>query len=318
MDLINNKVFLEHDTGMHPENKKRLISFGELKEKKVSDGSDFLTLIHSNKYIEIVKKACSRSFPLDNDTLTSPGTYESALRAVGASIDASENGDFAIVRPPGHHAYPDYGSGFCLFNNIAIATQKLVNEGKRVLIFDFDGHFGDGTSNVFYKSWDVLYWSIHQYPAFPNQGFVNEIGEGEGKGFNINVPLPPGSGDDIFMHAFNSILSIAKQFNPDVVAISAGFDAHKYDPILNLMLTKNSYYSIGKVLGENFIHLFATLEGGYNIEELPDCIYSFIDGVNGKEHQYKEEYSSSHSSIWNEYERRLSDLFIYLKPYWVV
>ena len=211
MRLLFNKISLQHDTGMHPENRKRLEAFSDLKEIPITDGTPFLELVHDKKYIERVKNAYPVLSHLDPDTVVSQGSYSAAVAAVGATILASESNDFALVRPPGHHAYPDRASGFCLFNNIAIATQKLVNEGKRVLLFDFDGHLGDGTSHIFYDTDQVLYWSIHQYPAFPGHGFVNEIGHGKGKGFTINVPLPPDSGDDIFMNAVDSFMPVAVQ-----------------------------------------------------------------------------------------------------------
>ncbi|NNK90170.1 MAG: histone deacetylase, partial [Saprospiraceae bacterium] len=214
---------------MHPENKKRLESLGDLPVSEIPFDESVLKLIHGDRYIQQVKESCVLGKALDGDTHTSPGSYEAAVYAANATILASERGDMAVVRPPGHHAYPNRASGFCIFNNVAIASQKFVNEGKRVLIFDFDGHLGDGTSEIFYDSDQVMYWSIHQYPAFPGHGSENEIGDDKGKGYTINVPLPPGSSDDIFMDAFRSILPIAKSFDPDVVAISAGFDSHQYD-----------------------------------------------------------------------------------------
>ena len=303
---------------MHPENKKRLESLGDLSTAEIPFDESIMQLVHGSAYINHVKEYSQHGRSLDNDTVTSPKSYEAAVMAANATLLAADKNDFAVVRPPGHHAYPHHSSGFCLFNNVSIAAQKYANEGKRVLIFDFDGHLGDGTSDIFYHSDKVMYWSIHQYPAFPGHGYVDEIGKDEGKGFTINVPLPPASGDDIFMDAFNTLLPIVEQFNPDIVALSAGFDAHQYDLLLDLRVTVDTYYTIGKVMTEKFPNNFATLEGGYNVEELPKCLYNFLDGVNFKEKRYSENHTDSDIKVWDEYEIRINNLLTILKDYWKI
>lgn len=316
MDIIYHPVILEHNTGNHPENSSRIMSLGKLPVTELSTSEEHCLAVHTPEYVEIVKKACENSTSLDADTRTGPKSWNAALYAVAATIKASETGGFAIVRPPGHHAHPDRGYGFCLFNNIAIAVQRLVLTGKRVMILDIDGHLGDGTEEFFYRTNKVLYWSLHQYPAFPMRGSISETGEGEGLGYTINVPLPPKSGDDVYTSALNRILPIAKKFTPDVVAVSAGFDAHRLDPLLDLELTTDMYYEIGVLLRENFSNIFATLEGGYNTEMLPQCIYNFIDGVNGKPKQFSEERTDSTILTLESFEIEMDKLMKNLEPIW--
>jgi len=318
MKLIYNKIFLEHDTGMHPENKKRLESLGNIPETEIKDEEKYLELVHTKDYIKHVKETCKTKNRLDQDTVTSKKTYEAAIKAVKATIMASQTNDFALVRPPGHHAYPDHSSGFCIFNNIAIATQKLVNEGKKVLIFDFDGHLGDGTVKIFYNTDKVLYWSLHQYPAFPGEGTEDQIGEGPGKGFTINCPLPKGTGDDLYIDTINRFLPIAKQFKPDVIAVSAGFDAHKEDLLLDLRLSTSVYHKIGNILSKNFKNIFATLEGGYNTIVFPKCVYNFIDGINNKPIRFKERATDTMIQVRDEYEARILRLEKNLKEFWEI
>jgi len=317
MNILYHPIYTEHDTGMHPENKKRIEVFKGLEETEPLDGEPFLELVHSRSYIDQLRKACLENDRIDQDTVVVPGSFVAAKYAVGATIQASEQEGFALVRPPGHHAYPDRASGFCLFNNIAIATQRLVNQGKKVLIMDFDGHLGDGTSDIFYESDQVMYWSMHQYPAFPGNGFIDETGRGAGAGYTINVPLPPGSGDDIFLDAFESILPIAHQFKPDVVAVSAGFDAHQYDLLLNLKVSTYAFYELGRRLRKEFEQVFATLEGGYNVQELRKSVLTFVAGFNGEEPYIPlEEQTISGLRVWETYEMQLHAALAKLEKYW--
>ncbi len=319
MNILYHPAVLHHDTGPnHPEHRRRLEAFsGLIPEPLIPDGEPYLELVHPKSYIDTIRRHCERSEPLDGDTQASPGSFQAAAAAVGATILAMERGDFALVRPPGHHAYRDEAHGFCLFNNVAVAAQKAVNEGKRVLILDFDGHLGDGTMDIFYKTDQVLYWSLHQYPAYPGNGSAVEIGEGKGKGFTVNCPLPAGSADDILRHAIEYMMPVATQFQPDVVAVSAGFDAHQFDPMLQLRATGNFFHWIGKTLRETFPgELFGALEGGYNTEDLPGCVYNFLAGVNGEAMPYPETGTTSGLRVWETYELYLHQTAGLLMRYW--
>lgn len=319
MEFIYNDIFRQHETGSHPENASRLDFLKGTPQTELEDGSTYLELVHSRDYVTAVRDQCrAGGGQLDGDTLVSPHSYDAAVAAVAATVAAARSNGFAMVRPPGHHAYIARASGFCLFNNIAIAAADLVRSGKRVMVLDFDGHCGDGTEDIFYR-WDkVLYCSLHQFPAFPFVGTVDEIGAGQGRGFTVNVPLPPDSGDDLFWKGMDVVMQIAEQFAPDCVAVSAGFDAHHADPLLNLRLSADTYYELGKVLDATFPRLFATLEGGYNTEYLARCVNNFMNGANGADAVYHEHRTDSMIQAVEEFDHRLFELEDKLKDFWKI
>lgn len=278
MKILFNDKFLDHNQQSTAEGAYRLRGFPEKYGNSDANGEAHITLVHTEKHKKLIHDACMNGDTVAEVELT-PGSYEAAISAIGLTVKASEQGDFAVVRPPGHHANKERASGFCLFNNIAIASQKLVNEGKKVFIFDFDGHHGDGTQSIFYESDKVLYCSVHQMYAYPFSGFPEETGSGKGAGCTLNLPLMAGSGDMEFFGALNKAIAAAKKFNPDVVGVSAGFDAYEKDCLLGLKFTKKGYYECGLRLRRAFPNIFGVLEGGYHYE-IMECVEAFVEGVN--------------------------------------
>ena len=277
MNILFHKKFLEHNIDSDAEGAYRLLSFMDSYETPEFDGEPYLSLVHSERYIDYIRKACQKGDYVAEVELT-PDSWEAACLAVGLTVKASEGGDFALVRPPGHHAGREHAAGFCFFNNIAIATQKLVNEGKKVFIFDIDGHHGDGTQSIFYDTDKVLYISIHQHYAYPFTGFPDETGEGEGLGYTLNIPLISGTGDKDFLEAVDKAIARAHQFQPDVVGVSAGFDAYYKDKLLGLQISQKAYYECAFRLRRAFPHIFAVLEGGYH-NDIKECVDRFLEGI---------------------------------------
>ena len=276
MDILYHSKFLKHNIESEAEGAYRLAEFSDLPDTE-ADGEPYMDLVHTPEYIESVKTACMNEdylaeVYLDNDS------WEAAKTAVGLSVMAADNNGFAAVRPPGHHAGKARALGFCFFNNIAIATQKLVNEGKRVFIFDIDGHHGNGTQAIFYDRSDVFYCSVHQHYAFPFTGFPIENGTGEGEGCTANFPLYAGKGDKEFLEVVDKAISLARGFYADVIAVSAGFDGYSDDRLLGLNFSIRSYYECAFRLRRAFPDIFAVLEGGYH-NDIRKCVDAFAEGI---------------------------------------
>ena len=232
------------------------------------------------------------------DTTINPYTYETAKLAAGATKQAAEIVDrgearrsFAIVRPPGHHAETNSAGGFCYFNNIAIAADWLVNDKgyKRVAIIDIDHHFGNGTSHIFYHRKDVFYFSVHAHPmySYPGSGYPTEIGVSEGKGYNANLALLPGVASSDWLHSIQFGLDILRQYKPEIILVSVGFDSLGGDPVGIMNIAPNAFWGAGYLLNqfaEEFCDgkIICTLEGGYKINQLKDVSKKFTSGLLGE------------------------------------
>jgi len=319
--LIYDDEYLEHEQHpTHPERRERLsytldrlreegvleVEGVDLVEPEPADRED-IELVHDPDHVELIRRMSEQGGGvIDADTAVTERTYEQALLAAGGSILAVElvvKGEydvaFAMVRPPGHHAGRAKAAGFCYFNNAAIATEYAIQEldVERVAILDWDAHHGDGTQEIFYDRDDVLYVSIHQdgRTLYPGTGFPHEVGEGDGEGYTVNIPVPPGSGDETYRRAFREIIDpVVREYDPDLILISAGQDCHFTDPITNLAVTARGYEWMMRravELAEDVDALgpVAVLEGGYSVEDgLPYTNMAVICGLAGLPTDLKE------------------------------
>jgi acetoin utilization deacetylase AcuC-like enzyme len=306
--LVYDPIYLGHDTGDHVENGRRLERTLELlRTSGIQDRLvgiapepallEDLLRVHSAQHVARVDRSASEGGGwLDGDTVTSPESYEAAIYAAGGTARAAEQvikGDvesaFALVRPPGHHATRTDAMGFCLFNNVAIAARVAVqkHELERVLIVDFDVHHGNGTQDIFYGDANVLYISTHQSPLYPGTGRVDESGVAGGRDHTVNIPLPPWSGDKEYLLAFEQIVvPVARRFQPQIILVSAGYDAHWADYISSMQVTVGGYAKMVTILKQLAAELcqgrlVCALEGGYHLQALAYSVKATIEVLLG-------------------------------------
>lgn len=299
-------IFMEHDTGPHPERPERLTAILDYLKKTYGDalnvkspgkaGKDDLTCLHPEAYLTAVEGMCKRGGGfLDGDTPVSPRSFEAALHAAGAMKDGADDlmegrasSVFALVRPPGHHARPAAGMGFCLINNVAVAAEYMKRRYglERILIADFDVHHGNGTQEMFYRDGSVFFLSVHRYPFYPGTGSAEETGTSLGAGATLNLPIRYGQPPEEYVGAFASALDrAAERHKPQVLIVSAGFDAFHQDPIAGCGLLPEHYHALGRAVRETADacaegRVLSSLEGGYSLGGLPLCLDAYVKGLN--------------------------------------
>lgn len=338
--IIYHEKYLEHNLGLgHPESPERLKKTMEvlkeiidkpnieLLEPSQADEEDLLR-VHTKNYVEKIKSMSQKGSALTLDTPVPSGVYEIAKLSAGGAILAGKSvcekkvdNAFALVRPPGHHAGKNFGGGFCFFNNIAIMIEYLRAKYKlkKFAILDWDVHHGNGTQDIFYDDPSVLYFSTHQSPLYPGTGGISDIDES--KGCNVNVPLNPGTSGKSFLYILTKLfVPLIEHFKPDLIAISAGYDAYFDDPLANLNFTVKTYADATNIIKKlaNKIckdRIAIILEGGYHLEALPYGVLATISTLSGF-NEIKEPHPPPEQKIDENVKKQVKELKKILSPYW--
>jgi acetoin utilization deacetylase AcuC-like enzyme len=280
--LVSHRAFAErHPTGGHPEGQERMRAlheaFPDFVEARAATVEE-IAAVHDREHIETVRTVASGGHAtlLDPDTICTETTYDVALLAAGAAIQAVELGGFSLARPPGHHALPGRAMGFCIFNNVAVAArfaQRELGVG-RVGILDWDVHHGNGTQEIFWGDDTVFFASLHRWPFYPGSG-----GPGEGNATTLNVQLDAGAGDEEILEALDGVVPALEDFGPDLLLVSAGFDAAAGDPLGGLEVTEDGFAALTRRAGGVSERLAFVLEGGYNTRTLPGLVGAVLAAV---------------------------------------
>lgn len=303
--IYDERCLLHKASFSHPENPSRVISIVDhLKKHSLWDevkiyqpeeaSKEIILLAHTRNYYNFVKNAIdSGREMLDPDTYAGQDSWLAAHLAAGSAktgvdlvMNGSHNFIFSLMRPPGHHAESEAAMGFCIFNNAAVAALYAITKYKleRVAVIDWDVHHGNGTQEIFYDSSKVYFISLHQFPLYPGTGKVNERGIGDGEGYTLNFPLPAGTKGDVYIKIFEEkIIEELKNYDPELILISAGFDPHKDDPLADMNLTEQDFAGMTEILKEfsmrkmnKVIPIISMLEGGYNLTVLPRSVLEHL------------------------------------------
>jgi acetoin utilization deacetylase AcuC-like enzyme len=302
--FLSHPSSLQHETGAHPEQPARITAIerelerlgwlGFTRVKSPSVERSVLTAVHPSGHVQAIEELALRGGgQTDLDTVVSPGSFEAALHAAGGAVGLVEMliageapSGFSSHRPPGHHASQARAMGFCLFNNVAVAARHALERLglERVMIFDWDVHHGNGTSDIFHATDEVLFVSIHQSPLYPGTGPASDVGSGVGTGYTVNLPVPPGSGDAVYQELTDEVVvPLARAFEPQLVLISAGYDAHQEDPLADCSVTEAGFAGMTRSVrhagAELGVPVGGVLEGGYALGALARSVAATLQAL---------------------------------------